>query len=178
MVCNTPFLVATGLLPERAMSLACNALSKAWGGDLFSVSYKENPDLFLNSLSCNDGLIQLIGDAAIFDLKHGTWLEALGSWRQPTIFMAQPLSSGEMPGVAGAYVCLAKKLSVPLLGIVQVGGHWNESLRRCDGLPWCGYIPLQEKTNFSGSDLRSNSLDLRVEEVASCLRNRKNFLIA
>ncbi|MEA5444100.1 hypothetical protein VB739_16205, partial [Cyanobium gracile UHCC 0281] len=36
---------------------------------------------------------------------------------------------------------------VPLAGLVQVGGDWQPSVRRRDGLAWLGWLPEADKQN-------------------------------
>lgn len=67
------------------------------------------------------------------------WAQALGAWRQPTLLvMAQP----QLPtGLAAAATALLRQWQVPLLGLLQWGGLWDQQARRADGLPWLGLLP-------------------------------------
>ncbi|MFM1800159.1 MAG: hypothetical protein RLZZ117_2437 [Cyanobacteriota bacterium] len=66
----------------------------------------------------------------------GTWAEALGAWRQPTLLV---IDWRQLPsGAAAAGVALLRQWRVPLLGLVQWGGLWSPEQRRKDGLPWLG----------------------------------------
>ncbi len=141
-----PFVVGAGLLPEIQMHDVCLALSEFWGGEVLSYSTNQDPIQALKELPTEKhGIAQLIGDAAMFNRDCGSWLEALGAWRKPTLLIAMPLDSGELPGLISAYVALSKELSVPLVGVVQLGGDWNPQKRKLDGLPWCGFIPQNER---------------------------------
>ncbi len=68
----------------------------------------------------------------------GTWAEALGAWRQPTLLIirGQQLQSG----AAAATVALLRQWRVPVLGVLQWGGSWSAERRRRDGLPWLGRL--------------------------------------
>lgn len=68
---------------------------------------------------------------------QGTWAEALGAWRQPTLgVIAAPQLAG---GQAAALVALLRQERVPLLGLLQWQGPWQPEARRGDGLPWLGH---------------------------------------
>jgi hypothetical protein len=69
----------------------------------------------------------------------GTWAEALGAWRQPTLLV---IDWRQLPsGAAASTVALLRQWRVPLLGVAQWGGDWNPDQRRQDGLPWLGSLP-------------------------------------
>ncbi len=141
MIAPIPFLVGAGPLPDARMRAGCLLLASAWGVELSHHRCSENPHQVLGLLPPEGGMVRLSGDPAMFHPDGGSWLEALGAWRQPTILMVSPLPSGEIPGVAPAYVSLCAALDVPLIGVLQLGGPWNLSLRRSDGLPWFGLLP-------------------------------------
>jgi hypothetical protein len=68
----------------------------------------------------------------------GSWAEALGAWRQPTLLI---IAGQQLPsGAAAASVALLRQWRVPLLGVLQWGGSWNPAQRRQDGLPWLGRL--------------------------------------
>ena len=138
-----PFFIGAGQAPDTKLNSGVIALSKFWGGELIELSCFEPPAQILNALPNKEGLAHLKGDAALAHSNGSSWLEALGAWRQPTVLMVMPLISGDIPGLAAAYVALCKELRVPLLGVLQVGGQWNRNQRINDGLPWCGWIPLE-----------------------------------
>ena len=83
---------------------------------------------------------------------------------------AQP--SGEMTGCASAYAALCQTLSVPLVGIIQVGGVWNPWHRKLDGLPWCGWIPGERENKLIRNDNIGKHEEIKVEEIAFLLRKR------
>lgn len=141
MIAPIPFLVGAGPLPDGRMRSGCLLLASAWGGGLSHHRCSENPHQVLGLLPPEGGMVRLSGDPAMLHPDGGSWLEALGAWRQPTILMVSPLPSGEIPGVAPAYVALCASLDVPLIGVLQLGGPWDLSLRRSDGLPWFGLLP-------------------------------------
>ena len=116
--------------------------------------------------------MQLSGDAAMLHLEGGSWLEALGAWRQPTVLMVAPLLSGDIPGVAPAYVALCKNFEVPLIGIVQLGGDWDNNKRRADGLPWCGLVPDDPSEMMSASTGSCLKHESSLENVAVLLHRR------
>jgi hypothetical protein len=70
--------------------------------------------------------------------SDGTWAEALGAWRQPTLLLlaASQLATG-WPAAATA---LLRQAQVPLVGLIQWGGTWDAEGRRTDGLPWLGFL--------------------------------------
>jgi hypothetical protein len=68
----------------------------------------------------------------------GTWAEALGAWRQPTLLTLrwQQLASG----AAASTIALLRQWRVPVMGVLQWGGTWDGEGRRRDGLPWLGRL--------------------------------------
>jgi hypothetical protein len=87
------------------------------------------PPAWLAALAIDPGL----------PLRDGSsWAETLGAWRQPTALVldADQLATGA-PAAATA---LLRQWGVPLLGLIQWGGHWDGEARRCDGLPWLGAL--------------------------------------
>jgi hypothetical protein len=71
-------------------------------------------------------------------LPDGSWVEALGAWRQPCLlaFAASQLATG-LPAAATA---LLERWSVPLVGLIPWEGEWDGACRRADGLPWLGRL--------------------------------------
>ncbi len=85
-------------------------------------------------------LAVLGGDPGLALGAQGTWAEALGAWRLPTLLLlAAPQLATGWPAAATA---LLRQSQVPLVGLIQWGGVWNAPARRQDGLPWLG--PLAE----------------------------------
>ncbi len=172
MICCLPFLISAGQILESRMDDGSQSLSEVWGVDLVKLSSSDSPYEKLSSLRNKKKLIRVSGDPAVLHSEGGSWLEAIGSWRHPTILMVEPTESGmEIPGAAAAYVALCKKLSVPLVGILQLGGIWFPEKRKLDGLPWCGKLALTfEKQRFSEEDKRSCMTDIHL--VGECLKKR------
>ncbi len=168
-----PFLVGAGELPETQMSRGSLSLSSFWGGGFRQFSSEDLPNNLIDSIQNDDGLTQLLGDAAKAQLDGGSWLEALGAWRVPTILFALASSDGTVHGVASAYVALCKELSVPLIGIIQLGGSWDAGKRTLDGLPWCGWIPNEE--NEIGN-LKADSVQTEIEVACENLKRRRIML--
>ncbi len=167
-----PFLVGAGCLPVDEMRAGSNAIAKAWGGKLIEYSCSDDPKEVLGSLPEEEGLVQLLGDAAMHNSYGGSWLEALGAWRQPIVLMTIPTSSGDLPGFASAYKALCESLSVPLVGIVQIGGDWESLHRRLDGLPWCGWLSKDCQSDLVNSDTLIKYEALKAEEIVLRLRQR------
>jgi len=66
----------------------------------------------------------------------GHWAEALGAWRQPVLLL---LAGAQLEtGLPAAMVALLHQWQVPLVGLVQGDGVWDQEARRGDGLPWLG----------------------------------------
>lgn len=88
--------------------------------------------------------------------QGGTWAEALGAWRQPTLLI---IAWQQLPsGAAASSVALLRQWRVPLLGVLQWGGSWSPDQRRRDGLPWLGRLeeasgPDQEESTRGVTDL-------------------------
>jgi hypothetical protein len=72
----------------------------------------------------------------------GHWAELLGAWRQPCLLLisAEQLDSG----VAAATTALLQQWQVPLLGLVQWQGSWDQQARLADQLPWLGCLGGRE----------------------------------
>ena len=122
-------------------------------------------------MNSGNGLILLKGDPARKYSGKGSWLELLGDWHQPIVILAKPLSSGDTPGLVFAYHSLCKELSVPVAGIIQVGGVWDENKKSKDNLPWCGFIPSIYKEGG-----KKNIVIKREEDIYNIAYNiRKNI---
>ena len=92
--------------------------------------------------------------------RGSSWLEALADWRMPTLLLALADADGEMPGHAAAHAALCRQLHVPLVGLVQLQGHWDAPARRRDGLPWCGWVPDTDHPQHE------DGLDALVERIS------------
>ncbi|BEV36420.1 hypothetical protein [Synechococcus sp. M16CYN] len=136
-----PLLLGAGLLPELMMQQACETIAKACGCELISHNCGESPRNVLASISTAIGLQRLCGDAARPHCNGGSWLEALADWRLPVLLLVPGDADGGIPGSGPAYAALCRELKVPLVGLVQLQGIWDEDRRRKDGLPWLGWIP-------------------------------------
>lgn len=165
------FLVGAGELPEAQMRAVTIALSRYWNNEFRKISCEQSPNEEISLLNQKDGLFQLEGDAASANHEGGCWLESLGTWKIPTILMVLSSSDGSVPGIASAYVALCKSLSVPLIGIVQLGGYWDRKRRSLDGLPWCGKLSIHLSENqFSSFDESSQLIE--IEDIVSNIRKK------
>ena len=72
----------------------------------------------------------------------GCWADALGAWRQPVVLSLPAAAVGS--GLGRAYRALLELAGVPLLGVLQLGQPWCPEPRRGDGLPWLGWLPVQD----------------------------------
>jgi len=87
------------------------------------------PDPWLASLPLDPGLALDGG---------GHWAELLGAWRQPSLLV---LEHGQLAtGMPAAGTALLQRWQVPLVGLIQWGGPWDQEARRRDGLPWLGCL--------------------------------------
>ena len=172
MVCNWSFLVSVGNSQDHQIKVGTNALAEAWGVNLLEYSCANEPHKVIASLPKEEGIVRCLGDAAKHQSYGGSWLEALGAWRLPTILIVVPSSSGELPGSACAYVALCESLSVPLVGIVQFGGDWNPVDRRLDGLPWCGWLPLDGQSHLMNTAPFSRNNNIIAEDIVFILQQR------
>ena len=100
-----------------------------------------DPAAVLAALAEGAGALVPLGlDPGAWQGPAGSWAEALGAWRQPTLLL---VPAGGLAGLAAAYRALLAAAGVPLLGLVQLGGPWDGAARRGDGLPWLGWLPLE-----------------------------------
>ena len=106
----------------------------------------------------------------------GSWLEALGAFRQPIILKVISTPSGEVPGHAAAYTSLCKYLGVPLLGLIQIGGNWDDINRRLDGLPWLGYLSADSQVESSNLEEDIKFEEENLEEIVFLVHKRFNTL--
>ena len=163
-----PFLVGAGHLTDSEMTAGSTALKGFWGDNLIKYTSSDPPNEVLKSYVKENRLFQLTGDPASFKSKDGSWLECLGAWKVPVILFVRPTATGEIPGVAHAYVSLCKDLSVHLIGIVQLGGEWDKEFRSIDGLPWCGRLPIDRNQD-------SNYYNETLMVVENLIRRRANL---
>ncbi len=176
MISQITFLVGTGVIPSSSIKFGSSYLAKVWGGSFLKHSCLEKPSQIFQRSFGKGGLLLLEGDPAIANEDYGSWLEALGAWKKPTILFSQVLPSGELPGSSAAYVALCQALNVPLLGIFQLGGKWDSISRRNDGLPWCGCLPESSKNKEFFSDSEFNIYERRLKEVVLLLQYKSSLL--
>ena len=142
----TMALVGAGPLPELSMREGAQLLAQRLSADLVPLACGSEPHSGLQALASPQRernlptLLRLSCDAAMAQGSSGSWLDALAAWRCPVLLLAQPNAAGLIPGMAPASVALCHSLSIPLVGLAQLGGRWDLSARRMDGLPWCGLL--------------------------------------
>ncbi len=170
-----PFLVAAGELPTVPYSLGSFAIAKVLRSEIVEISCDTSPNDELENLIRKNVIVQLIGDAAKLHQSGISWLDGLGAWKRPVLLMVNPSSSGEIPGSAAAYTSLCRSFSIPLLGIVQIGGKWLKYQRRLDCLPWCGYIPDEFlNKNFIWKNISIDS-SISINKLEEVLIHRINY---
>ncbi len=91
--------------------------------------------------------------------QPGCWCEALGAWRQAVVLQV-PAAAGS--GAARAYAALLQAAGVPLVGLVQQGGPWDQDRRRADGLPWLGWLPAEPWPAGSEEEQAAEALRLHL----------------
>ena len=172
-----PFILAIGDIPKPFEDTGSLAIKRFFNSKLLRISCEEHPNNFLSEFENRNEIVQLIGDAAISNSLGGSWLESLGDWQKPVILLASPASSGHIPGTVSAHVSLCKRYSVPLVGIIQLGGEWDSRKRSVDCLPWCGFIPselLKKDFNWESASLDEVFL---LEDIYMNLRKTISYLI-
>ena len=139
-------LVGAGPLPELSMREGAQQLADRFSAELVPLPCDSEPHSGLQALGSrlregnHTTLLHLSGDAAMAQGSSGSWLDALAAWRCPVLLLAQPNAAGLIPGMAPASVALCHSLDIPLIGLAQLGGSWDQAARRMDGLPWCGLL--------------------------------------
>ena len=139
-------LVGAGPLPELSMREGAQQLADRFSAELVPLACGSEPHIGLQALASRQRernhptLLRLSGDAAMAQGFSGSWFDALGAWRCPVLLLVQPNAAGLIPGMAPASVALCHSLSIPLVGLAQLGGSWDLAARRMDGLPWCGLL--------------------------------------
>lgn len=126
--------------PDNATELAARRLAQCLALAHRHISDPRAPHGQLSQLqaSAEGWLASLPLDPGQSLEDGGTWAEALGAWRQPTLLIirGQQLQSG----AAAATIALLQQWRVPVLGVLQWGGSWSAEGRRRDGLPWLGRL--------------------------------------
>ncbi len=140
-------------LQQLAGPRLASALGLAWGEPLDG----HEPQQALAGLAgLEPGLVPLPVDPGLPLDGAGHWAEALGAWRQPVLLL---LSGDQLQsGLPAAMVALLRQWQVPLLGLVQCGGSWEQAERRCDGLPWLGSLEAPDDLPIA--------LELRWRQIA------------
>ena len=83
-------------------------------------------------------LVPLPQDPGHTSADGSHWAELLGAWRQPCLLL---ISAAQLDsGVAAAAHALLLHWQVPLLGLVQWQGPWDQQARLADRLPWLGCL--------------------------------------
>jgi hypothetical protein len=144
--------------PECASERAAQRLARTLSLPHRRIADPRDPQGQLHQLQATGGgwLASLPLDPGHPLEQGGTWAEALGAWRQPTLLV---IGWPQLPsGAAAASVALLRHWRVPLLGVLQWGGSWNADQRRRDGLPWLGRLeeaagPDQEESTRVVTDL-------------------------
>jgi hypothetical protein len=136
-------LVGLGRQQElEGLAAVAAQLAAAEGVALRELAGAADPDAGLAALTAEAAgpwLAALPLDPGLPLERGGSWAEALGAWRQPCLLVVR----GEQldTGLPAAGAALLERWRVPLAGLVQVGGDWQPSERRRDGLPWLGWLP-------------------------------------
>ena len=108
-------------------------------------------------------------DPGVTLARGGTWAEALGAWRQPTVVVLHhdQLETGRPAAMAA----LLMRWEVPLLGLIQWGGTWQPQIRRSDDLPWLGSLAVEGPATLEGS------IDDLEQVTALAFRQRHRLLL-
>ncbi len=171
-----PFLIAIGETSDSLANAGSLTLARFLGVKLIKISSEKEPHEVLKQLNERDVIVQLLGDAAKLHSSGSSWLEVIGAWRQPVTLMIAPSISGDIPGAASAYVSLCNSLSVPLVGLVQLGGELDLNKRRLDCLPWCGCIPSELLSKAFSWENANVDQNLMIEEIVLNIKHRKRNL--
>tara|TARA_B100000214_G_C23598626_1_gene459641 strand:- start:69 stop:581 length:513 start_codon:yes stop_codon:yes gene_type:complete len=168
------FILSTGHISDKSMTAISQSLSSFWGVQHKEFSCNDSPVDTLKKIKSDNGIFQLNGDPARLHGVEGTWIEALGVWKKNTLFVCKALPDGSIPGVSAAYVSLAKEFSLPLLGIIQYCGNWDQQNRVLDGLPWCGH--LTENIEDSNQIGYLDEMD-KIQSIVFYLKKKIKFLL-
>jgi len=107
----------------------------------------------------------------------GSWAEALGAWRQPCLLV---ISGSRLDsGLPAAGAALLERWGVPLAGLIQWQGCWDEAGRRCDGLPWLGRLGAGDEEGPAALQPGASPADAEAEaRLLAALRLRWRALEA
>ncbi|WP_269622775.1 hypothetical protein [Prochlorococcus marinus] len=177
MISHNPILYSIGDLSKELEIAGSIAISKFTGTRVLNIACEEDPNVVLELFVKRNDIGKICGDPAMLRPSGDSWLGAIGAWKIPFILLIPPLTSGNIPGIAAAYVSLCKDLRVPLVGLIQLGGIWNSLDRKLDGLPWCGLMPDEVlRADFQINKISSLSLQ-QMEESMFNIRKRISLLI-
>ncbi len=178
MISEMLFLTNIGSNDISSSRQGSLAISRFFGNNLIEIPSHFEPNKLLKDIKDQKGIVHLIGDVAMPNHSGLSWLEALGYWKQPVGLMIAPDNSGNISGMATAYVSLCMSKKVLLGGVVQLGGVWDQKARSLDCLPWCGQIPDEILVENCSLDSISIDQSLKLEELALNLKKqiyRTNF---
>jgi hypothetical protein len=101
-------------------------------------------NVLMTELSGRGGswIVPLLQDPGRFQPWGGRWSELLGAWRQPTVLLIEAHQADG--GLPAACTALMQRCGVPLLGLIQWGGLFDQEARRRDGLLWLGALAQGE----------------------------------
>ena len=159
MIDFTLALVGASPLPGLSMREGAHYLADRFSAELVLLPCGSEPHSGLQALASRQRernhptLLCLSGDAAMAQGSSGSWLDALAAWRCPVLLLAQPNAAGLIPGLAPASVALCRSLNIPLVGLAQLGGSWDQAARRMDGLPWCGHLDTTDDDGTASDEL-------------------------
>jgi hypothetical protein len=125
--------------PAQLLPVVASRLAQLTGLGTYPITTAEQPASALAELlrQPSGWLAPLPLDPGL-PLDDGSWAEALGAWRQPTVLVVEaPQLATGLPAAATA---LLERWGVPLVGLIQWGGPWDGERRRRDGLPWLGWL--------------------------------------
>ncbi len=122
-------------------------------------------NVLMTELSGRSGswIVPLLQDPGRFQPWGGRWSELLGAWRQPTVLLIEAHQADG--GLPAACTALMQRCGVPLLGLIQWGGRFDQEARRRDGLPWLGVL-AQDEAADDCADLLLN-LSRRWSQIAA-----------
>ena len=135
------------------------------------------PQRLLAALAEEPGpwLWPLAADPGAFLGAEGSWAEALGAWRQPTLLIIPAAAAATGP--AAAYHALLQIQGVPVLGLIQWGGPWLAADRRRDGLPWLGWLAdPQDPAAFENQDQEQDQAWEAAVDLARALQLASHHL--
>lgn len=148
-----PHRAAGAALGQQEQSSGMSSDSQGSGGG--DAPDQADPQPLLAALAQEPGpwLWPLALDPGAWLGDRGSWAEALGAWRQPTLLLIPAAAAAS--GGAAAYAALLKVHGVPLLGLIQWGDPWLAGDRRRDGLPWLGWLAAPQEQAGPGPEFQT-----------------------